>query len=88
MTVSEALYKGTPVVASDIGGIPLQVINGENGFLHNPKDYDSFADSIIKLLKNKKLREKLGKHGKEYIKKNFLITRLMDDWLNLFDKYL
>jgi trehalose synthase len=88
LTVSEALYKETPVVASNVGGIPLQVINGENGFLHNPDDYESFAASIIQLLQNKKLRAQLGRHGKEYIKKNFLITRLMLDWLDLFEKYL
>lgn len=88
LTVAEALYKETPVIASNIGGIPLQIINGENGFLHNPDDYEGFADSIVRLLGDKKLRTKLGKHGKEYIKKNFLITRLMLDWLNLFDEHL
>lgn len=88
LTVAEALYKETPVIASNIGGIPLQIINGENGFLHNPDDYEGFADSIVRLLGDKKLRTKLGKHGKEYIKKNFLITRLMLDWLDLFEEYL
>jgi trehalose synthase len=88
LTVSEALYKGTPVVGSNIGGIPLQVINGENGFLHDPDDYEGFAASIIQLLKDKKLRIKLGKHGKEYVKRNFLITRLILDWLDLFEEHL
>jgi trehalose synthase len=88
LTVSEALYKETPVVASNIGGIPLQIINGENGYLNKPDDYESFAASIVQLLQNKKLSTKLGKHGKEYIKRNFLITRLMLDWLDLFDEYL
>jgi trehalose synthase len=88
LTVSEALYKGTPVVASNVGGIPLQIIHGENGFLHKPNDIDGFAKSIVKLLKNDKLRKKMGKNGKEYVKKHFLITRLILDWLNLFEKYL
>lgn len=88
LTVSEALYKGIPVVASNVGGIPLQVINGENGFLHEPDDIDGFTESIIRLLKDDELREKMGENGKEYIKNNFLITRLMLDWLDLFEKYL
>lgn len=88
LTVAEALYKGTPVVASNIGGIPLQVINGVNGFLHNPKDIKSFSQSIIKILQDEELRNELGKNGKEHITKNFLITRLITDWLNLFEMYL
>ena len=88
LTVTEALYKGTPVVASKVGGIPLQVIDGENGFLHNPHDLNSFSNSIIKLLKDEKLRTTMGKAGKEHVKKNFLITRLMLDWLYLMNNVL
>jgi trehalose synthase len=88
LTVSEALYKGTPVVASEVGGIPLQVIDGVNGFLHSPYDLKGFSDSVIKLLKDEKLRVTMGKAGKEHVKKNFLITRLMLDWLNLMNKLL
>ena len=88
LTVTEALYKGTPVVASKVGAIPLQVIDGENGFLHNPHDLNSFSNSIIKLLKDEKLRTTMGKAGKEHVKKNFLITRLMLDWLYLMNNVL
>jgi trehalose synthase len=88
LTVSEALYKGTPVVASKVGGIPIQVIDGVNGFLHSPYDLKGFSDSVIKLLKDEKLRVTMGKAGKEHVKKNFLITRLMLDWLNLMNKLL
>ena len=88
LTVSEALYKGTPVVASNVGGIPLQVIDGINGFLNEPKDYKGFSRSILKLLSDENLRAKFGEKGKEHIRNNFLITRLMLDWLDLFQKYL
>ena len=88
LTVTEALYKGTPVVASKVGGIPLQVIDGENGFLHSPHDLNGFTGSVIKLLKDEKLRVEMGKVGKEHVKKNFLITRLMLDWLYLMNKLL
>jgi trehalose synthase len=88
LTISEALYKGTPVVASKVGGIPLQVIDGVNGFLHNPQDFKGFSDSVIKLLKDEKMRMAMGQAGKEHVKKNFLITRLMLDWLVLFNRVL
>jgi trehalose synthase len=88
LTVSEALYKGTPVVASKVGGIPLQVIDGVNGFLNSPYDLRGFSDSVIKLMKDEKLRGTMGKAGKEHAKKKFLITRLMLDWLYLMNTVL
>jgi trehalose synthase len=88
LTVAEALYKGTPVVASKVGGIPLQVLDGVNGFLHSPHDIKGFSDSVIKLLKDEELCDTLGKTGKEHVKKNFLITRLMLDWLHLMNKVI
>jgi trehalose synthase len=83
LTVSEASWKETPVVASNVGGIPRQLIDNKTGFLVDPSDLDSCADKIITLLKDKKLAAEMGKKGKEYIKKNFLITRHLDDYLKL-----
>lgn len=88
LTVSEALYKGTAVIASDVGGIPLQVIDGKTGFLCKPKDYKGFSEKIIQLIEDESLRNKLGKAGKEHVKENFLITTLMDKWMDLFIKML
>lgn len=88
LTVTEALWKGTPVVASNKGGIPLQVIDGENGFLLDPKDTEGFADRIVWLLRHKKDAAQLGKNGKEHIRNNFLITRLLLDYLNLLEELL
>jgi trehalose synthase len=88
LTVTEALYKGTPVVASKVGGIPLQVIDGENGFLHRPHDLKGFTASVLKLLKDEKLRTSMGHAGREHVKKNYLITRLMLDWLYLMNSML
>ncbi|MFQ6087274.1 MAG: glycosyltransferase [Candidatus Methanofastidiosia archaeon] len=86
MTVAEALYKRTLVVASNIGRIPLQVIDGVNGFLNEPTDVNGFSGSIITLLRDEKLREEFGRNGKEYVKNDFLITRLMLNWLDLFER--
>jgi len=88
LTVTEALWKGTPVVASDVGGIPLQIIDGKNGFLVDPKDSDGFADRILELLKNPKLSLKLGKAAKEYVRERFLITRILQDYVMLLNEIL
>ncbi len=83
LTVAEALWKGTPVVASNIGGIPEQLVNNKTGFLVDPYDYKKCARKVITLLKDKKLAENMGKKGKEFIRKNFLITRHLSDYLLL-----
>lgn len=88
LTVSEALYKGTPVVATEVGGIPLQVINGKTGYLYKPGDIESLSEYLIKLGRDKELRKRIGSVGKEHVIKNFLITRLMLDWIDLFADYL
>ncbi len=88
LVVAEALYKKTPVVGSRVGGIPFQIIDGETGFLHDPYDIKGFSEDVIRLIKDRELREKLGENGHEHIRKNFLITRLMLDWLNIFKEHL
>ncbi len=81
LTVTEALWKGTPVVASDVGGIPLQVIDEETGFLCDPEDYDCFAKRIVQVMEDESLKNEIGENGKEHVKNNFLITRLMLEWI-------
>ena len=81
LTVTEALWKRKPVVAGNVGGIPLQVIDGKNGYLVN--NIRECADRTIKLLENPKLREEMGNFGVEHVKKNFLITRHLLDYIQL-----
>lgn len=85
LTVTEALWKGTPVVTSDVGGIPLQVTDGENGFLVKVGDKNGFAERIVQLLNNPELTEEMGKKGKEVVRKNFLITRVISDYMDLLN---
>jgi trehalose synthase len=91
LTVTEGLWKGRPVVASNIGGIPLQIQNGKNGFLIPPNNNQQFAETIIDILKNNKIAEQLAITGPATVRKKFLITRLCIDYLNLindlFSKY-
>jgi len=83
LVITEALWKGKPVVAANVGGIPLQVNNRRTGFLVG--DISECAERVIHLLKDSEIANKMGTSGKEYIRKNFLITRLLKDYLNLFN---
>jgi len=83
ITVSEALWKGTPVVTSNVGGISSQVIHGKNGYLLEPKDYNGFAEKISYLIKNPAVAKKMGEYGRTYVKNNFLITRHLLDYIRL-----
>ena len=88
LTVTEAMWKKKPVVASKVGGIELQIQDGKNGFLLEPFDYDGFAETIVKLLENKTLAKEIGEKAHETVKKNFLITRLLKDYLSLLNTLL
>jgi len=81
LSITEALWKGAAVVASNVGGIPTQIEDGKNGFLLEPNDTNGFAERIIHLLKNPKEREELGRNAKETVRDKFLITRLLSDYL-------
>lgn len=84
LSVTEALWKEKAVVATNVGGIPTQITDGENGFMVDPDDKEAFADRIIELLKKPKLCKAMGKKGRETVRKKFLITRLLTDYLDLF----
>jgi len=88
LTVSEALWKKTPVVASNVGGIPAQVIDGENGYLVEPRDYEGTAKRVMDLLSSENLRETMGERGHQHVKEKFLIPRLMEDWIDLWIEIL
>ncbi len=85
LAVTEAMWKGTPVVASNVGGIPIQIDDGRNGFLLEPKDTKGFAERIVHLLKNADERKNLGENARETVRKKFLITRLLSDYLDMLN---
>ena len=88
LAVTEALWKGTPVVASNVGGIPSQIEDGHNGFLLEPMDNQGFADRIIFLLKNPKEGRELGRQARETVREKFLITRLLADYLDMLNSIM
>ncbi len=88
LTVAEASWKGVPVVASAVGGIPLQIIDGHTGFLVDPRDYDQCAERIASIVQDPDLAAEMGANGKEHVRENFLITRLLGHYLALLGDLL
>lgn len=82
LTAAEALWKGTPVVAGKAGGLLLQVIPGQTGYLASSSS--ECASAVSHLLQNPEEARLLGQQGREHIRENFLITRLLGDYLRLF----
>jgi trehalose synthase len=82
LTVAEALWKGRPVVGGRCGGITLQVRDGFDGYLVD--SVEECAQRIMHLLGAPEEAERMGAQGLEHVRDNFLSTRELVDWLQLF----
>ncbi len=85
LTVAEAMWKGAAVIGGNVGGIKRQIQDGENGFLVD--SIEAAADKIVQLVENRKLRAKIGKAARESVKRNFLMPRLLENYLDLFTSF-
>jgi len=81
LTVTEALWKGRPVIASAVGGIPLQVLHNLTGLLVH--SVEGAAHRIRTLLRDPEFAARLGANGREYVKSRFLTTSNLRSWLAL-----
>ena len=82
LTVSEAMWKGRPVVGGRCGGITMQIEDGENGYLVD--SVESAAARTADLLRNPGRADEMGEIGRGHVRRNFLSTRELEDWLRLF----
>ncbi|MCC7077864.1 MAG: glycosyltransferase [Acidimicrobiia bacterium] len=82
LTVSEALWKRTPVVAGNVGGIRMQIEDGEGGFLVD--SIEQCGEACIALLKDPTQRMARGNHAHEFVRTRYVTTVLLEKWLNLF----
>jgi trehalose synthase len=82
LTVTEAMWKGTPVIGGNVGGIRYQIESGVNGFLVS--SVEEAAECIVRLLKDEKLREEIGQKARETVREKFLLTRYVEQYLDLF----
>lgn len=83
LTVTEAMWKGTPVVGGAVGGIRRQIEDGENGYLVS--SVDEAADRAIEILGNDQLREEMGERAHRTVRENFLMPHLLERYLDLFN---
>jgi trehalose synthase len=86
LVVTEAMWKRKPVIGGDVGGIPLQVIDGRTGFLVD--SVEACADRMLYLLENPAESERMGEAAREHVRRNFLSTRHLADYLRLFNQLL
>jgi trehalose synthase len=82
LTVAEAMWKETPVIGGNVGGIRYQIDDGTNGFLVS--SIEETAKRIVELISNKELRDEMGGKARDTVRKNFLLTRYLEQYLDLF----
>jgi trehalose synthase len=85
LTVAEAHWKGTPVIGGRVGGIKHQIEDGINGFLVS--SVSEAAERIVQLLRDGNLREKMGRRARESVRQRFLMTRLVENYLDLYGSF-
>jgi glycosyltransferase involved in cell wall biosynthesis len=78
LTVAEAMWKGTPVIGGNVGGIRYQIEDGVNGFLVS--SIEETAERIVELINNKELRDEMGNKAHETVRRNFLLTRYLEQY--------
>lgn len=84
LTVTEAMWKGRPVVASEIGGIPDQIVDGEHGVLiNNPRDLEAFGEALNRLLGDPPYAEQLGQNARARVISEFLADRHLEQYVRL-----
>ncbi|MGB2875885.1 MAG: glycosyltransferase [Gaiellaceae bacterium] len=83
LTVTEALWKTRPVVASRVGGIVAQIQDGETGWLVDSPE--QCAEACLEILADPVAARQRALRGKEFVRRNFLMPRLLRDWLVLFN---
>jgi trehalose synthase len=82
LTVSEAIWKARPFIGGDVGGIPLQVTDGESGYLVH--SVEECAQRALEIIEDPGLGKQLGRTGKEYVRSHFLTPRYLRDYLRIF----
>src|SRR6266567_9118868 len=82
LTIAEAMWKGTPVIGGNVGGIRYQIEDGVNGFLVS--SVEETAKRIVELINDMELRNGMGLKARETVRKTFPLTRYLEQYLDLF----
>ena len=87
LVVTEALWQGTPVIGSRVGGIKKQVVDGHTGYLVDPQDVAAIAQRMAELVDDPRAAARLGEGGREHVRKHFLVPELLRRHLLLIRYY-
>jgi len=85
LTVTEAMWKGTPVIGGDVGGIRYQIEDGVNGFLVS--SVEEAAQRIVELVGDEELQQRMGQRARETVRERFLMIRLLEQHLDLLNSF-
>jgi trehalose synthase len=85
LTVAEAMWKGAAVVGGNVGGIRRQIEDGVNGFLVS--SVPEAARRIVQLVEDEGLRKRLGERARQTVRDRFLLVRLLEEYLDLFNSF-
>lgn len=85
LVLSEAMCFGKPLIGSNIGGIPEQIIDGVNGYLFRPTDHEELAQYIISLIEHPEIGQQMGAIGKELVHMRFCVERGFKDHCMIYD---
>jgi trehalose synthase len=88
LTVAEAMWKGRPVIASRVGGIQDQIVDGESGVLVDPTDIVGFGATVRELVLDPARRERLGAAAQERVRDEFLGVRHLTQYVELFERVM
>jgi glycosyltransferase involved in cell wall biosynthesis len=88
LCVLEAMSSGSPVIASNVGGLPEIIDDGQDGFLFEVGRSDKLAECISYCLENKSVARDLGKRGREKVLKKFSVARMAEATLNVYEDIL
>jgi trehalose synthase len=85
LTVTEAMWKGAAVIGGNVGGIRVQIEDGETGYLVD--SVEETAERIVELIRKPEKRKSLGQAAREVVRKSYLMTRLLEDHLDLISSF-
>jgi trehalose synthase len=88
LTVLEGMWKGTPVVASRVGGLQDQIVDGESGLLVEPRDLEAFGAAVVRLLTEPTFATEIARNAQERVLASFLGPRHLTQYVDLFAKLL
>lgn len=88
LIVSEAMACGKPVVGTNVGGIPDQIIDGYNGFLVKPKDHIELSEKILLCINDSKMARRMGANGRKIVEDKFNIEKRIDRIISLYKRLL